>query len=670
MDFVINLKEVINEKKLPSHKVLLPLFEAISNSTHAIEDKFGNDALTYGKIIIGIKRSNEMTIDGSPSKIIGFEVTDNGIGFTKTNLASFNTFRSDYKKTRGGKGFGRITYLRGFEQIKVQSIYSDNDNTSDLKYKSILFTFNEKGVQANPESDSLAKETGTKLILENPTSTFNKFINTDIQNIISQIFQDRLVHILTDCQPEIIVRDVNLDHNLSSNTKGKFSKERTKDIEISNFKFTIEVYQSYDIQEIKVHYCANNRPVESFDINKDFLDYFPKYLKDSNGNKIWIQVVVKSDFFDNNVSTDRSHFNFDKEGEIEWNSVKEKDLKVKLSEAIEELYTNELADVYTKNLDKVQSYIKRNPYYSSLLHENEDFFKKIPLNESEDNIENKFIQLKLKLEKSSKIKIAEARSKIKDESKSSLDEALLSIEEYTKSANTLNTIRLGEYILKRDGIINLLSDVSNPDRETNKYRYEDLFHALVFPLRCVGDDIHMNDHNLWIIDERLGYNKLLSSDLEFNKLSKKIDSKERPDLMIYNPVFGFGELDDSDCIYLVEFKRPGKENFDDPKYDPILQIVRYAEKIIEKQEYFNIKRNRIQALSRRPRFLGFIVCEINSDYSKKLKYQHQCKVVEERNTYIYSNSELNLYVEINSFDKVIKNNQQRLFLFMEALTTK
>ena len=79
---------------------MLPLYEAVANSIHAIED--AEVPIGQGKITVQIIRDDQATLSfeedakrpGPEAKgeITGFKITDNGIGFNEVNMQSFNTF--------------------------------------------------------------------------------------------------------------------------------------------------------------------------------------------------------------------------------------------------------------------------------------------------------------------------------------------------------------------------------------------------------------------------------------------------------------------------------------------------------------------------------------------------------------------------------------------------
>jgi DNA topoisomerase VI subunit B len=108
----------INNMRLPDGKtaILYSVYEAVSNSIHAINDRFSEgDAASKGKIHVDISVGEQDDIDS-------ISITDNGIGFTPENIRSFETSDSRFKYQRGGKGVGRFIWFKMFKSIKVDSI--------------------------------------------------------------------------------------------------------------------------------------------------------------------------------------------------------------------------------------------------------------------------------------------------------------------------------------------------------------------------------------------------------------------------------------------------------------------------------------------------------------------------------------------------------------------
>ena len=129
---LVDLKGRVNNMHLSKSDALLPLFEAVVNSIQAIDERKRNGFKENGKITITIHRAPHVTgqqdietDSKSLPPIIGFSIEDNGIGFDKTNYESFNKTDSTYKEKLGGKGIGRLLWLKVFDSVHIDSVYEE-----------------------------------------------------------------------------------------------------------------------------------------------------------------------------------------------------------------------------------------------------------------------------------------------------------------------------------------------------------------------------------------------------------------------------------------------------------------------------------------------------------------------------------------------------------------
>lgn len=106
---------VANLAMNPSHaNTLIPLFEAITNSIQSVQDRFGEDCEKKCDIEVQI-------LQGENRDTHSFKIIDSGIGLNEQNFESFRTYDSKLKVTRGGKGAGRRTWLKVFEEVDGSS---------------------------------------------------------------------------------------------------------------------------------------------------------------------------------------------------------------------------------------------------------------------------------------------------------------------------------------------------------------------------------------------------------------------------------------------------------------------------------------------------------------------------------------------------------------------
>ncbi len=112
-----DLRGRVERMNLKRQHVLQPLFEAVSNAIHGIQAAERAD----GSIRIELIRDSSqpslaLTPDGhtdrSLPEIVEIRVSDNGVGFTDENFASFRELDTRHKLRIGGKGVGRLVWLR------------------------------------------------------------------------------------------------------------------------------------------------------------------------------------------------------------------------------------------------------------------------------------------------------------------------------------------------------------------------------------------------------------------------------------------------------------------------------------------------------------------------------------------------------------------------------
>lgn len=170
MNIGTNLHGRLRNTSLPASNALLPLYEAVSNSIHAIED--ANLSPDEGRIHVEIIRGGQtrMTFTDREKRpgpeargeITGFRVTDNGVGFNDANLQSFLTLDSEYKIERGGRGVGRLLWLKAFDRADIESVYvADNG-----RLKRRQFGFDARSGVSTPQTeDAVGAECQTSILL-------------------------------------------------------------------------------------------------------------------------------------------------------------------------------------------------------------------------------------------------------------------------------------------------------------------------------------------------------------------------------------------------------------------------------------------------------------------------------------------------------------------------
>lgn len=213
MSLQTNLKGRLRNTSLPKSNGLMPVFEAVVNSIHSIEEK-GN-LVTGGKITLHTHRATQATLDigtKAASPIVGFTIRDNGCGFDNTNFVSFETLDSDHKIDKGCRGVGRLLWLKAFDQVEITSVFLNKAN----EYQQRSFSFDDKlGVHNDNVSVSQNRTTGSAIELKDFDDSYRKAVPTKTESIANQLLEHCLWYFVrAEGAPEITVHDGSESFNL------------------------------------------------------------------------------------------------------------------------------------------------------------------------------------------------------------------------------------------------------------------------------------------------------------------------------------------------------------------------------------------------------------------------------------------------------------------------
>jgi hypothetical protein len=185
----------------------LPLFEAVMNSFQAIRD--AKLAKGKGHVTIAILRETDL-FKGENPPIIGFEVTDNGIGLDDENFDSFNTAFSRRKVSAGGKGLGRFTWLKAFDGALIESTFQGENSLLTRSY-----TFDERYTldTAGLPMPVNTGYPGTTITLTGLKRNYKEKVPRSVDVIIQKLIEHFILVLLEpDCPMVILIDQGQLRH--------------------------------------------------------------------------------------------------------------------------------------------------------------------------------------------------------------------------------------------------------------------------------------------------------------------------------------------------------------------------------------------------------------------------------------------------------------------------
>jgi len=114
---------------------------------------------------------------------------------------------------------------------------------------------------------------------------------------------------------------------------------------------------------------------------------------------------------------------------------------------------------------------------------------------------------------------------------------------------------------------------------------------------------------------------------------------------------------------IIEFKRPMRDDYTD-RENPITQINRYAGEISENE--IKDKDGRTMDIKPNTPIYAYIVCDLTKNLRKFAK-DAGYKPLPDNDGFFNFNDNYNLYVEIISFDKLLKDSKQRNKVLFDKL---
>ena len=656
----VNFSGLVDLHTLPTSEPLLPLYEAIVNSIQSINQANIED----GTINIYIERETTSSLMNNwETDIENIIIQDNGIGFTKENFISFNTYASSFKKMLGCKGVGRMIWLKAFEKVFVESVFSENGI-----FYSRSFMFDSENAVSNNTLNQTDKQQRLTSIRLSGLHTKNK-ANTPkrLSTIARDILNHCFIYFVLDKAPRINISDEN--ESICINTL--FNDIGKENISIEKFcinqqLFTLIHFKNYNPNTSShcLNLCANERRVTSTNLQNVFNGVNSKFSSES-GEYVY-NGYITSEYLDNNVNKERTAFTIEEDQYSLNGNITKSEIVDNAIELIVNYLKDDIKAYNTKKREKIENFVfNKNPRYRLLLSKFPECIERIMVSDDDDKLELELFKqeqaYRLKLKEEGKI----LQKTIKENKNHK--EIVQKTTEYAEKLSEVGKSSLAEYIVHRKLVLDLLeNNLKYQDAQGNSYAYEKSVHQLVFPMQATSDDVDYTSHNLWLIDEKLSYHYYLASDKKIKSmLPIKADSNNEPDIAIFDSPFAFTDENQQPFrnVTIIEFKRPGRENYSDEE-NPIKQVIDYMDDIvagkIKTKDGLTIDGNE------NIRFFCYILCDVNDKIKKQSKHSDFQETPDGMGYYKYMNN-YNAYIEIMPYNKMIQDSKKRNKILFDRL---
>jgi len=532
------------------------LYESITNAIHA----------NATEIVCKLK-GFDATINDSESisepykrKVDCISISDNGDGLNEANYNSFCKYRSDFKKTLGGKGVGRFVFLKIFDKAEFVSYISDLNEKRHFSF--------------NVEFD-------TEDIIKEPFSVENNFTEVSLSNLTKQYYDivkgtDRRIElnlneirtkILTHLLPILFFykkKGIYIVIRLIDESNEELTQEITKDdipdfitksftvIDKDNSLHTFNLNYRVDNVDGKLsaYYCANSRTVCEFS-DKDFNLSLPYGYSGF--------LLLESDYLSARANNERNDFDIfpkktDMFATISWEMINSQ-----LKKEISEIVKDGIVESKIINIEKLEEIQNERPYLMNYLDEEDiDIAGFVDKKQIIDKAKKKFDQAKESL-------LASANKS---------DYSILELQE----AIQITQNELVSYIYDRALVLERLKILSD-----KKEKVESIIHNLFMEQRTQDRYYSVSKNNLWLIDDRFTSYAYAASEKRIKDILHEIGENDddvevptdRPDLALFfsqNP-----ETTKSLKSVLIEIKPfDFKSKSDRKKFAGVQQLVDYV----------------------------------------------------------------------------------------------
>ncbi|GGI85550.1 hypothetical protein GCM10007973_22590 [Polymorphobacter multimanifer] len=564
--------------RLPKPKsvsaAMQPLFEAISNAIHSVQNRFAETVSHDGQI--------HVTVNTNRNKDeVWATVEDNGLGLDEKNWDAFTETDTDNKISIGGKGVGRLLWLDCFQKISVVSTFKAKDG---MERRSFDFVLKQDDQIQNEKAEAAESTDSPSFFVRFDGLRDNGYLS-NFPGRDSFVFQHLTSHFLptfigkTCPQISVYVGDETRHYpaEIDNIVHRKLADIRLETDDYGLLFLTLMECDKVASADLKghhfVHFIAHDRTVQSQSIDgKLGLKYFG-----DDGDRVF-HAILTGEYLDKNVNQERTAFMFE-------DVVLDRIISDVCTSHIEEFLKAPLEKLGGEQREKIEQITESYP--SVAFGDTEELQAKIPSGElKEDAIYGHLARERFRRDQRQAEKIKSVLSRLRGgEADASAFSAAI-----TEAGNAIEDAEqrsLAEYVVRRKVVldfIEILLEKVRDDTRDSSYQREDILHSFICPLRVntIEDGTKKvesaSSHDLWIIDERLTFAQYFSSDVEFSTLSQAIESDERTDVLIFDYVHGLRQTEEPSKVLLVEFKRPGRTNYADNE-NPQSQVERYVRQL-------------------------------------------------------------------------------------------
>ena len=662
----VNVRRLVENIRSGTN-IYTPIVELVVNAIQAIDEK---KIAKFGLVEIETVRDGQSDMVDKLESVDGFNVIDNGIGFNRTHRDSFDTLYTEQKIGDGGKGFGRFTCLKYFSKVEVSSVFEEGDECIQRSFKMGL----DKEIIV-AEAIETIERIGTGSLVKISEIKSVKFPDKGLE-IIARVIVEKLLPYFVERDeakkcPRIVIREAKKpDTNIVLNDYLGKAESQIVEMPVTNGKFSlpspdgpkefeVRVFKFYSPRESKskISLVAHRREVTETTLQTyipEFAEEFYEPVADGRDRNFLIKAYVFGDYLNDNVSLERGEFRFQTESDL-LGGIAQKDIEYKAAEIAQAAVGSEIAARKERKQQTIEQYVATEAPWHRLTITEADL-SDLPYKPTKPQIEAHLQAKKFENEQQTRTQVA---ALLADDSRNDLNGK---VEDLVKRISETSKSDLIHYVSMRKCVLDIFEKSLERD-EHGKYKSEGEVHDIIMQRKKDSDEIDWETHNLWMLDERLNFAAYVSSEKPINA-----GNGSRTDITIFDKRVAFrGENEASNPITIFEFKKPSRDDFANPssKEDPVQQIIRYVNQI--RDGNFKTPKGREILVNENTPFYGYVVCELTQKVKTWLDREKNFTPMPDGLGWFTWYPNNRLYMEVLSWDKILKDAEMRNKVFFNKL---
>ncbi|ALS59789.1 hypothetical protein AT302_08505 [Pandoraea norimbergensis] len=678
MNMNTNLTGRLRNTPLPQHKGLLPLFEAVVNSIHAVGA--GEGDATRGEIQIDIERlaQTDLTLDDASSRrgapplapISGFRIVDNGVGFDAANMTSFETLDSDHKAAHGCRGVGRLLWLKAFECVTVASVFRTGRQRA--RRRQFHFTAGQ-GIRNIDLRDARANEAPHTVVhLQGFFQSYREKSAKTARAIANSLFEHCLWYFVRDGGvPKIVICDgdeiIDLVDVYDSYLLGGAQRE-TLDIKGHSFVITHVKLKTSAVTQPVIAWCAASRVIENEPLSGKLPGLHGK-LQDGEGDFTYACYVTSS-WLDQHVRPERIGFDIPESSDDLFGSASpgRADIREALLAAAADYLAPWLTQTRQASRDRVERFVThRAPRYRPILAHIDQDRLSVPPDISDRDLD---LLLHRELANVEHSLIAEGHDIMQFASSETTEMYRQRLAGYIAKADDIKQSDLANYVFHRKTILDILAQALKRG-EDGRFAREEVIHELFMPMGKSSEEVHAEHGNLWLLDERLTFHSYLASDKPLQSMPiTDCVSGRKPDLCALKVfdrpmLMADGAHGPLASLVVVELKRPMRNDAAAGEdKDPVEQAIGYLVRI-RAGSVTTPGGRPVPGAASLPGFC-YVVCDITRSVVQRCQMLQLSETMDGMGFFGY-NSHFKTYIEVISYDRLLQSAYERNRAFFDRL---